>query len=64
MDGACSMYKERRGVYRDLWKKLERNRSLGRPKNRWRILKSILKKSVDSWIGLIWLRTGIGGGLL
>jgi len=35
MDGACSTYEERRGVYRVLVGKYEGNRSLGRPRRRW-----------------------------
>jgi len=34
--GACSMYEERRSVYRVLVGKSERNRSLGRPRRRWK----------------------------
>jgi hypothetical protein len=35
MDGACSMYRERRGVYRVLVRKPEGKRPLGRPRRRW-----------------------------
>jgi hypothetical protein len=35
MDGACSTYEERRGVYRVLVGKYEGKRSLGRPRRRW-----------------------------
>jgi hypothetical protein len=35
MGGACSMYGERRGVYRVLVGKPEEKRPLGRPRRRW-----------------------------
>ena len=35
MDGACSVYGERRGLYRVLVGKLEGKRPLGRPRRRW-----------------------------
>jgi hypothetical protein len=35
MDGACSVYGERRGVYRVLVEKPEGKRPLGRPRRRW-----------------------------
>ena len=35
MDGACSTYGERRGVYRVLVGKPEGKRPLGRPRHRW-----------------------------
>ena len=35
MGGACSMYGERRGVYRVLVEKPEGKRQLGRPRRRW-----------------------------
>jgi hypothetical protein len=60
MVGAYSTYGEKRGTYRVLVGKLERNRPLGRI-----ILKRIFKKwNGEGWTGLIWLRIGTGGGLL
>jgi hypothetical protein len=35
MGGACSMYRERRGVYRVLVGRPEEKRPLGRPRCRW-----------------------------
>jgi hypothetical protein len=51
---------ERRGACRVLVGKPGEKRSHGRPRRRW-----IFRKwDEGTWIGLIWLRTGIGGGLL
>jgi hypothetical protein len=35
MDGACSVYGERRGIYMFLVGKPERKRPLGKPRRRW-----------------------------
>jgi hypothetical protein len=35
MGGACSAYREGRGVYRGLVRKYEGKRPLGRPRRRW-----------------------------
>jgi len=35
MDGACSAYGNRKGIYRVLVGKLEGKRALGRPRRRW-----------------------------
>jgi hypothetical protein len=55
-----------RGVYRDLVKKPERKRPLGRPKRRWEIiLRRIFRKwDVGVWTGLSWLRIETVGGRL
>jgi hypothetical protein len=55
-----------RNAYKILVGKTGGKRLLGRPRHRWGIiLKLILWKSVlGLWIGFIWLRIGIGGGLL
>jgi hypothetical protein len=57
---------ERRGVYRVLVGKPEGKRSLGRLRCRWEDnIKMIIRKwDVRAWTGLMWLRTGTGGGLL
>ena len=46
--------------------KPEGKRSLGRLRRRWEdIIKMIIRKwDVRAWTGLIWLRTGTGGGHL
>ena len=55
-----------RGAYRVLVGRPEGKRSLGRSGINGRvILKRILKTwDAEPWTGLIWLRTGTGGGLL
>jgi hypothetical protein len=57
---------ERRGVYRVLMGKPEGKRPFGRSRRRWRIILgwTFRKWDVGVWTGLIWLRTGIGGGHL
>jgi hypothetical protein len=58
---------ERGGVYRVLVGKLKGKISLGRPRRRRDdIIKMDLQKVgwVRTWTGLIWLRTGTGGGHL
>jgi len=54
---------ERRGVYRVLVGKLERNRALGRPRSRWydKIMMDLQEVGWGVWTGSIWLRTGTGG---
>jgi hypothetical protein len=37
MGGACSTYEEKRGVYRNLVKKTEAKRPLGRPRRGWEV---------------------------
>jgi hypothetical protein len=57
--------REIRGAYMVLVGKPKRKRPLGKPTCRWRmILKLIFKKWDGAWIGFIWLRIRIGGGLL
>jgi hypothetical protein len=56
----------RKGLYRVLFGQPEGKRPLGRHRRRWFI---ILKWNfrmwdVGAWTGLIWLRTGTGGGNL
>jgi hypothetical protein len=55
---------EGRGAYRILVGRPEGRRPLGRPRRI--ILKWIFKKwdGGGAWTGLVWLRTGKGGGLL
>jgi len=65
MGGALARMGERRGVYRVLVVKPEEKRLLGRPRRRSIILKRTFRAwDGGSWTGLIWLRTGTGGGLL
>ena len=57
MDGACSRYGEKRGVYRVLVGKLEGKRPLGRPRRRWKDnigmdLQEVGCEGVD-WIDLV-----------
>ena len=64
MGGACASMGERRGVYRVLVGKPEGKTPLGDPGIDGRkILRRIFRKwDVGAWTGLIWLRTGTGGG--
>jgi len=57
---------ERRGLYRVLVGKSEKQRPLGRPKRNGRIISRWIfrKWDVMEWTGLIWLRIRIGGGHL
>ena len=68
MSWACSIYRERRGVYRVLVRKPKGRRPLGRPRHRWwggLILRWIFRKwDVGVWTGSSWLRIGTGGGHL
>jgi hypothetical protein len=65
IDGACSAYGERRGVYRVLVGKREGERPLGRPKRRWEDNTKMGFKGIDvggmDWIELAsdknWWRT-------
>jgi hypothetical protein len=47
MDGACSTYGDRRGIYRGLAGRPEGKRPLGRPRRRWKI---ILKWIFRKWV--------------
>ena len=66
MSGACSAYRERRGVYRVLVGKPEGKRPLGRPSRRWeKNIKTDLRAvGCGAWTGSSWLRIGTGGGHL
>jgi hypothetical protein len=57
---------ERRGAYRALVGKPEGMRPLGRPRRRWEnnIKMDLREVGWGAWTGSIWLRIGIGGGLL
>jgi hypothetical protein len=57
---------EERKVYKVLVGKPERKRPLGRPRRRWEdgIRMHLREIGLGVWIGLDWLRTGTGGGLL
>jgi len=57
---------ERRGVHRILVGKPKGERSLGRPKRRWKDNIKIGLQEVGwrAWTGLIWLKTGASGGHL
>jgi hypothetical protein len=66
MGGACSVYGERRGVYRVLVGNMREGDSLGDPGVDGKIiLRWIFRKwDVGVWTGSSWLRTGTGGGHL
>jgi hypothetical protein len=55
-----------RRVYKVLVGKPERKRPLGRPRRRWKMGSEWIlgRLAWGVWIGLDWLRTGTGGGLL
>jgi hypothetical protein len=57
---------ERRGAYRVLVGKPEGKRPLGGPRRRWEDNMKVDLQEVgcEGMDGLIWLRTGIGGGQL
>jgi hypothetical protein len=57
---------EERKVYKVLVGKPEGKRPLGRPRRRWGdgIRMDLREIGFGVWIGLDWLRTGTGGGLL
>jgi hypothetical protein len=57
---------ERRGVYRVLVGKHEGKKPLGRPRRKWddNIKMDIKEEGERRRTGLIWLRTGTGGGHL
>jgi hypothetical protein len=66
MGGACSMYRNRIGVYRVLVGKPEGKRPLGRPRPGWEDNikmdhQEVVRMGIE-WI--IWLRIGTGGGHL
>jgi hypothetical protein len=62
--GQVERIEKKRGAYGILVGKPEGMRPLGRPRRSWMILRWIFKKKKAVWTGLIWLRAGIGGGLL
>jgi hypothetical protein len=53
-------------VYKVLVGKPEGNRPLGKPRRRWEdeIRIDLREIGLGVWIGLDWLKTGTGGGLL
>jgi hypothetical protein len=57
---------EVRGAYNILVGRPEGRRPLGRPRRRWEdnIEMDLREIVLGIWIGFIWLRIGIGGGLL
>jgi hypothetical protein len=57
---------EGRGAYRVLVGRPEGRRPLGRSRRRWEdnIKMDLQEVGWGAWTGLIWLRIGIGGGLL
>jgi hypothetical protein len=57
---------EKRNAYRILAGNPEGKRPLGRPRHRWvdNIKMDLREIGWVVWTGLIWLTTGIGGGLL
>ena len=61
---ACDTYGEKH-PHKVLVRKLEQNRLLGRPKQRWVILKCTLNKHDGRvWLGFTWIRIGTSDGLL
>jgi hypothetical protein len=61
MGGVCSANGEMRNMYKNYVEKPEWKRHLGRVRRRWEI---ILKRYLGKKIGFMWLKLGIGGGLL
>jgi hypothetical protein len=63
--GHVACLKERRGAYRFLVRKPDKT-SLGRPRRRWKdnIKIGLQDMGLGAWNGLLWLRTGTGGGRL
>ena len=49
MDGVCSAYGERRGVYRDFVGKPEGKKPLGRPRRRWQYIIKMDLQEVGCW---------------
>jgi hypothetical protein len=66
MGGACSTYREWRGVYTVLVVKHEGSDHLEDPGVNGRIILKLIYRKWDvvAWTGLIWLRIGTGGGHL
>jgi len=64
MGGVCSMYGERRGVYRVLVGKPEGEIHLEDPGIDGRIKLRWIFRKWDGWNGLYWLRMETGGGHL
>ena len=62
MGGVCRMYGEKRCLYRV--GASEGKRQLRRPRHRWedKIKMDLQDVGWRSWIGMIWLRIGRGGG--
>jgi len=57
---------ERGGLYKVLVEKRKGKRPFGRPRCRWEdnIKMDLQEVDMGAWTGLIWLRTGAGGGHL
>ena len=57
---------EKRGIYRVVVGKPEGKGPIERPRRRWKdnIKMDLQEVGWRAWIGLIWLRTGTGGGHL
>jgi len=62
MGGACSTFGERRGVYRVLVGKPNRDNLEDPGVDGSIILRWIFRRWDGAWTGLIWLRRGTGGG--
>jgi hypothetical protein len=56
---AAHIEEKRRGVYRESVGNPEGNRTLGRPRRKWKDI-----NMGGAWTGSIWLRKGKGGGHL
>jgi hypothetical protein len=64
--GVCSVYGEKRGIYRLLVGRSDAKRPLVRPRRRWEDnIKTYLQEvGCGVWTGLGWLRIETGGGHL
>ena len=61
--GHVARMREEMGVYRDLVRKPEETRPLGRPRRRW-VYNICRRWDVGMWTGLGWSRIETGGGRL
>jgi hypothetical protein len=65
MGGSCSTNGGEEGAYRVLVGKSEGKNPLGRPRIRWEDnIKWAFTSGMGAWTGLIWLRMGVGDGVL
>jgi len=66
MGGGCGTHGGQERCVQGFWCRYLNEKTLGRPRCRWKIiLKWIFKSWFElAWTGLLWLRRGTGGGLL